>query len=276
MYPEASWHEEVLSKINTYLQHPLSLSDITLTPAWYGASGRLRLSIVPTPQSIYYIEDPVQIYLQRRDINKLFIKHQPFIVVADMTTIADCLTQLFKKYGLKIDLTIFDSSALALQIKFESDEKTISVPVRSDASASWYGTFQFLARKAVSTDINELITVREPLTSYYPEDSKQGDFHTFSTYGIKLNLPSQDAIRSMSVGDAPEGYSAFRLASSLISMSYALAWELITTAGVVYNGKVADANDLNVPILPSFGSSVLVLKPHSDSGVSSKLYFSYD
>ena len=276
MYPEASWQEEVLSKINTDLQHPLSPSDITLTPAWYGASGRLRLSIVPTSQSTYYIEDPMQVYLQRRDINKLFIKHQPFIVVADMTTIADCLTQLFKKYGLKIDLTIFDSSALASQIKFESDEKTVSVPIRSGASASWYGTFQFLVRKAVSTDISELITVREPLTSYYPEDSKRGDFHTFSTYGIKLNLPPQDAIRSLSVGDAPEGYSAFRLASSLISMIYALAWELITTASVVYNGKVADANDLNVPILPSFGSSVLVLKPHSDSGVSSKIYFSYD
>lgn len=276
MYPEASWQEEVLSKINTDLQHPLSPSDITLTPAWYGTSGRLRLSIVPTSQSTYYIEDPVQVYLQRRDINKLFIKHQPFIVVADMTAIADCLTQLFKKYGLKIDLTIFDSSALVSQIKFESDEKTVSVPIRSGASASWYGTFQFLVRKAVSTDISELITVREPLTSYYPEDSKRGDFHTFSTYGIKLNLPPQDAIRSLSVGDAPEGYSAFRLASSLISMSYALAWELITTASVVYNGKVADANDLNVPILPSFGSSVLVLKPHSDSGVSSKLYFSYD
>lgn len=92
MYPEASWQEEVLSKINAYLQHPLSLSDVTLTPAWYGASGRLRLSIAPAPQSVYYVEDPVQVYLQRRDINKLFIKHQPFIVVADKTTIADCLT----------------------------------------------------------------------------------------------------------------------------------------------------------------------------------------
>jgi hypothetical protein len=276
MYPELTWQEEVLSKINTYLQHPLSLPEITLTPAWYGASGRLRLAITPTNQSRYYAEEPVMAYLQRRDINKLFIKHQPFIVVADKTTIADSLTLLFKKYGLGINPTIFDSSTLTQTIVFETAEKIIPILVRSDASESWYGTFNFLARKATSNSINELYTVLAPLTSNYPEDELQSDLHALNTYGIRLDLSTQDTIRSLSVGDSPKGRNTFRLAAALISMDYTLAWELVTSASVVYNGKVADAADINTSLLPSFGKSVLVLKPHADSGVSSHLYFSYD
>lgn len=276
MYPELTWQEEVLSKINTHLQHPLSLPEVTLTPAWYGASGRLRLAITPTNQSRYYAEEPVTVYLQRRDINKLFIKHQPFIVVADKTTIADSLTLLFKKYGLRINPTIFDSSTLTQTIVFETAEEIVSVPVRSDASESWYGTFKFLARKAASNSLNELYTVLAPLTSNYPEDELQSDLHALNTYGIRLDLSAQDTIRSLSVGDSPKGRSAFRLAAALISMDYTLAWELVTSASVVYNGKVADAVDINTSLLPSFGKSVLVLKPHAGSGVSSHLYFSYD
>lgn len=276
MYPELTWKEEVLSKINAHLQRPLSLSDITLTPTWYGTSGRVRLSISPTEQSHYYVEEPVQVYFQRRDIDKLFIKHRPYVVVANSTTIADCLTQLFRKYGLSIDLNIFDTSMLTQSVEFDTREKTISIDVKYDASESWYGTFEFVARKQLTNDLNDQFMIRSPLTSYYPEDEAQADLHALNTYGIKLDVSTQDSLRLLSPGNSPTGHSAFRLAAALISMDYMLAWELITTASVVYNGKVTDATGFNTSLLPPFGSSVLILKPASESGISSHLYFSYD
>lgn len=281
MYPELTWQEEVLSKINTHLQHPLSLSEIALTPAWYGVSGRLRLAITPTEQSHYYAEEPVQVYVQRRDINKLFINHKPFINVTTSTPVVDCLMRLFKKYGLNIDTAIFDSSVLWQNVVVDENEKTISVPVVADYSESWYGTFQFIARKATSTDIGELFAIRAPLTSFYPEDYSQSGLHALNTYGIKLNVAAQDPIRSLSEGDSPKGHNAYRLAIALISMDYTLAWDLITKSVVVYNGKTADLNNLrDDPIYPftapPFGTYALVLEPGYDSGIGSRLYFSYD
>lgn len=273
MYPERTWQEDVLSRLNQDIHQPLTLSDITITPDWYGNSGRIRLSINPAPQSRYYSDDPVSIYLQRRDISKLFIHHQPYVIVANATTVADCLSQLFQKYGLVIDLAIFDQDTLTQSIVFETQEKTVSIAVRANASESWYGTFQFVAKKAQSNNLTELFMVKTPLTSYYPEDQAQSGIHALSTYGILLDVATQDAIRTLTVGTSPTGRAAYCLATALSSMDYTLAWELVTNATVVYNGITSGPS---APVKPSFGESVLVLKPHPDSGISSQLYFSYD
>ncbi|EBX6513928.1 hypothetical protein DST30_11335 [Salmonella enterica subsp. enterica serovar Panama] len=273
MYPERTWQEDVLSRLNQHIHQPLTLSDITITPDWYSNTGRIRLSINPAPQSRYYSDDPVSIYLQRRDISKLFIHHQPYVIVANATTVADCLSQLFQKYGLVIDLAIFDQDTLAQSIVFETQEKTVSIAIRVDASESWYGTFQFVAKKAQSNNLTELFVVKTPLTSYYPEDQTQSGIHALSTYGILLDVPIQGAIRRLAAGTSPTGRAAYCLATALSSMDYTLAWELITNATVVYNGITSDSS---APVKPPFGESVLVLKPHPDSGISSQLYFSYD
>lgn len=256
MYPERTWQEDVLSRLNQHIHQPLTLSDITLTPDWYSNTGRIRLSINPAPQSRYYSDDPVSIYLQRRDISKLFIHHQPYVIVANATTVADCLNQLFQKYGLLIDLAIFDQDTLTQSIVFEAQEKTVSIAIRTNASESWYGTFQFVAKK------------KDPTDDDFPSPG------SIPNYGSLLDEFSQmDVIRGLEPGMTVPKDILFELASHLDLFQPEESVEIVENATVVFNGIITDPK---APVSPPYRSHVLVLQPTKNKVWDDILFFSYD
>lgn len=279
MYPTFTWQQEALALIKEKYNISLLEEEVTFTLGAHDANGALHFTLFVDATEHYYTKDPLELQFTRRDIAKLFVGFLPEVIAEEGETYGDVLTRVLTKYGLNIPLASFDSSELAQVISFgDGDDTFLAIQIDQSKTELWFGTFTIRAREDVKIPVlADSFKVTAPLTAPYPE-STSGWLQTFDTFGILLSLNANSDIPLLIVGDTPSGFAAQQLASTFPSLPFDDAWKLVTETTVVYNGPTANATGegIDATLLPLFGTNVLILKPTSESGLSSKLYYSYN
>lgn len=279
MYPTLTWQQEALAIIKEKHNVILSEDDVFFTLGTHDASGALHFTMFVDGNDFVYTDYPLSLLYQRRNIARLFVGFLPEAVAEEGETYQQVLTRTMTKYGLDIPTTEFASDALNQVVSFGGGSDTVlTVDIDQSKSELWFGTFTIRAREDIKVPaLEDTFKVVEPLTANYPEGGT-GWLQTFDTFGILLSLSDSSDIPLLVVGDSPTGAIAQQLATTFTSLSFDEAWGLVTNTTVVYNGPVAGASgaEIDATLLPAFGTNVLILKPNTGAGLSSKLYYSYN
>ena len=147
MYPTLTWQQEALAFIKEKHNVVIPDNDALFTLGTHDPSGALHFTLFLNNNDLVYLDYPLRLLFQRRNIERLFVGFLPETNAQEGETYGTVLSHLLSKYGLDIPLSNFSDATLAQTVSFNGKTDTVlTLDIDQSKSEQWIGNFPIRVR----------------------------------------------------------------------------------------------------------------------------------